>query len=295
VVWGIWHVIDDSLGEFQDNTFTLATIRWRWVAAAAIFYLASLVPMGWFWYRVLASLGQPVGLYAALRAYIIGHLGKYVPGKALVLVLRAGLLQPAGVPTSAAVLSVILETFNMMAVGAALAAGFLSWQLEGQRAMQIFACGAAAAMMLPLLPPVSRPLIRWLIRKKVRDADSRRRVELPFSVVASGWLAIAVGWFLMTASMMATISAVVMDQQPGWSIDLAVRTVSATTLSVVGGFVSMLPGGIGVREWIMDQLLEAPLGKVSAVLTVVFLRVTWLATEIVAAVVLYLIPPSEER
>ena len=57
----------------------------------------------------------------------------------------------------------------------------------------------------------------------------------------------------------------------------------------------MLPGGIGVREWIMDQLLEAPLGKVSAVLTVVFLRVTWLATEIVAAVALYLIPPSEER
>jgi len=30
------------------------------------------------------------------RAYLIGHLGKYVPGKAMVVVLRVGLITPYG-------------------------------------------------------------------------------------------------------------------------------------------------------------------------------------------------------
>ena len=34
------------------------------------------------------GLGQDVGLLETLRAYYIGHLGKYVPGKAMVIVLN---------------------------------------------------------------------------------------------------------------------------------------------------------------------------------------------------------------
>ena len=41
---------------------------------------------------------------AALRAYLISHLGKYVPGKAMVVVIRAGSSAPAGArPATAAV------------------------------------------------------------------------------------------------------------------------------------------------------------------------------------------------
>ena len=34
----------------------------------------------------------PLGLAAAIRAYLISHLGKYVPGKAMVVVMRVGLV-----------------------------------------------------------------------------------------------------------------------------------------------------------------------------------------------------------
>lgn len=293
VVWGIWHVIKDSLVEFQEHPFSLTSIRWGWLVVAAGLYLLSLLPMGWFWHRILISLGQPVGFYAVVRAYIIGHLGKYVPGKTLVLVLRTDLLRPFGVRTDVVVLSIVLETFNMMAVGAALAATVLSWQLEGQRTMQVFAWCTAGVLLLPSLPPVSNRAIRWLIRSKGRDLHRRHRFAIPFSVMATGWMAIVLGWLLMTASMVATILGVSVDPNTEWSLELAIRAVLATTLSVVGGFVSLLPGGIGVREWIMDQLLEAPLGKVTAVFTVVFLRVTWLITEIVAGILLYFVSPSE--
>ena len=47
-----------------------------------------LVPMAWFWHRTLAALGQPAPWRATLRAYFLGHLGKYVPGKAMAVILR---------------------------------------------------------------------------------------------------------------------------------------------------------------------------------------------------------------
>ena len=44
-----------------------------------------------FWYRLLRQLGQRPTALAAVRAYYIGHLGKYLPGKACALLLRATL------------------------------------------------------------------------------------------------------------------------------------------------------------------------------------------------------------
>ena len=73
-----------------------------------------MLPMWWFWYRTLQAFGQaPEGL-SSLRAFFIGHLGKYVPGKAMVVVLRTALVRGARVDTevdgySAASLAELLD------------------------------------------------------------------------------------------------------------------------------------------------------------------------------------------
>ena len=56
------------------------------------------------------------------RAYYVGHLGKYVPGKALVVIIRTGLISGPRVDTTVAAVSIFIETLTMMAVGAFLAA-----------------------------------------------------------------------------------------------------------------------------------------------------------------------------
>jgi len=289
VVGGIARVVRDCRAEFQANPFSWNELSWGWIVVAAMLYFASLIPMGWFWFQLLRALGQPVGFYAVLRAYVIGHLGKYVPGKALVLVLRAGLLKSSGAEPRLTVVSIVLETFNMMAVGAVLAAGFLTFQLADHWWLQALMLGIAILLLAPLLPPVSSRLIGWVIRNKMVEPGAVTVESLPFRVVAGGWGAIAVGWLLMAASMMATIRGVVTVDAPVWSTGLMARCISSTTLSVVGGFLSLLPGGVGVREWIMDQFLVVPLGHVSAVVTVIFVRVIWLATEVLAAVGFYLV------
>ena len=64
-----------------------------WLGLAGVLYLLGLLPAGLFWHRVLLVLGQDARLGETLRAYYIGHLGKYVPGKAMVVVIRAGLIR----------------------------------------------------------------------------------------------------------------------------------------------------------------------------------------------------------
>ena len=64
-----------------------------WLVAAGLIYLAGLLPFALFWFRVLRVLGQRPTLRETLRAYYIGHLGKYVPGKAMVVVMRTALIR----------------------------------------------------------------------------------------------------------------------------------------------------------------------------------------------------------
>src|SRR5262249_57797160 len=57
-----------------------------------------------------------------LRAYYVGHLGKYLPGKAWALLLRADLVRPGGVRPGLAGLTAFYEVLTTMAAGALVAA-----------------------------------------------------------------------------------------------------------------------------------------------------------------------------
>ena len=61
-----------------------------WLIGAGFLYLAGLLACGWFFERILRSSPTPVRLFPALRAYLVSHLGKYVPGKAMVVVVARG-------------------------------------------------------------------------------------------------------------------------------------------------------------------------------------------------------------
>src|SRR5207249_3752310 len=67
-----------------------------WLGVGAGLYLAGLGLCGIYFGRVLRAGASPVGYAPAQRAYLISHLGKYVPGKALVVVMRVGLVTPYG-------------------------------------------------------------------------------------------------------------------------------------------------------------------------------------------------------
>src|SRR5207249_9698307 len=61
----------------------------------------ALSDLGWlpsmfFWHRLIHQLGGTSSRLDVARSFFTRHLGKYVPGKASVLLIRAGLLADRG-------------------------------------------------------------------------------------------------------------------------------------------------------------------------------------------------------
>jgi uncharacterized membrane protein YbhN (UPF0104 family) len=269
-----------------------------WLLLAAGCYLAGLAPCAWFWYQTLRAAGQRPPLLATLRAYFVGHLGKYVPGKALVVVLRAGMLRSAGADVRVAAISVFYETLTMMAVGAFLAAAALLLGMRQHPAMALLAAGLMLVALLPTLPPVFRPLVRWAGAAGGDPTAAARLDRLGYRNLALGWLAIGGGWLLVAASLWATLRAMDVPQAADSFVALLEQLpwlTASVALSVVAGFLSLLPGGALVRESVLYVLLQEPLGNETALVAAVVLRLVWLASEVIVAGGLWLLPEAAAR
>jgi uncharacterized membrane protein YbhN (UPF0104 family) len=279
----------------------LSQYQWQvqpiWLIAAGIIYVLGLVPMAWFWHRALASLGQPAPWPAALRAYFFGHLGKYVPGKALALILRVAAVRQWVASIRIAIVCSLLETLTMMAVGAFLAAALSAVVLRLEPRVASLAAAMALVVGLPTLPPVARRLARLGVERLKQQHESE--LDLPASVpadidanlhginlrlLAAGWLAAISCWTLLGLSLWAILRAMGITLDPLGDLPLLIASVA---LAVVAGFASMLPGGLVVRDALLMQLLTPACGAANALVAAVLMRLVWLVSELAACVILY--------
>jgi uncharacterized membrane protein YbhN (UPF0104 family) len=283
-----------------------------WLVLSGAIYLAGLLPAGWFWHHILKTLGQEAGLGETLLAYYIGHLGKYVPGKAMVVILRTGLIRSHRVDTKLAVVSVFYETLTMMAVGSFLAAGILAFRLHEERTMF---WGSIAFMLLaglPTLPPIFRLILRVMrvsprpmgegqgVRADVQETpdaenSSPQIKNLTYKTLAVGWLSMFLVWAGMAASLWAVFRSLGLPD-----CELAGRFpdyTAAVSLSVVAGFLAFIPGGLGVRDMILAVLLVRlfQIADAPAALASGLLRLVWLVAELIVFGVLYPIRLKSRR
>jgi hypothetical protein len=287
VVWGIWWLIAQARDDFASQQFSLQDIRPWWLVAAAVFYVAGLSPMWWFWYRTLWALGQKPDVLASLQAYFFGHLGKYVPGKAMVVVLRTAIVRGGTVDTTIAAVSVFVETLTVMAVGAFLAGAILAVRFSDQTHFQALAWFLMIATGVPTVPPVFRRLVRWLKVPRANPNVITALEGLTYRLIIEGWAACTVGWFLMGLSLWATLKAVPLGTPLAAPWELLPRLTASLSLAIVAGFLSFLPGGLGVRDLVLDRFMVPEFGEVKACIAVVLLRLVWLVTELAVSAILY--------
>jgi uncharacterized membrane protein YbhN (UPF0104 family) len=256
-----------------------------------VLYLAGILPSAVYWRRLLSAAQQPVHSSETIRAFYVSQVGKYVPGKAMVVILRSGLLANPGVETAVVATSVFVETLTTMASGSLLGAVcIMVWHSD----QHVFILGGLAAMLLtglPIIPAVFKQIVRRLKIGKVDLRAADRLGHLPPQAMLVGWLSLFVGWVLQGLSLWAVLVAigapVVSD-----AAELS-ALVATTSLAVVAGFiVAFTPGGVGARELVVAQLLStlAPhLGEANAVVAAIILRLVWLVSELVIAGILYVL------
>lgn len=288
VLWFIRGRIVEWWGQLDQHRFHL---HYGWLALSGGLYLAGTLLCALFWYHTLRALGQEVGLGQALRAFFVGHLGKYVPGKAMVVILRAGLIRGPGVEASLAVVSIFFETLTMMSVGAFLAGAVVA----GWARQQPFWLAASIGMMvlsgLPTLPPVAKRLARFLTAGRLSPTANEKLDKLGYRTVAIGWMLNVVGWALLGLSLWATLRAMGAGNEA--LLGQLHLLTAAIALGTVVGFVSFVPGGAVVREAVLAEtltLLVPQIGGVPALVASVLLRLAWLLSELAISGMLYLIP-----
>jgi uncharacterized membrane protein YbhN (UPF0104 family) len=257
----------------QASVPRLNNLRWRWIGLASLLYAAALFPPGMLLHRALRALGENPRFSTAVAAQLIGHLGKYVPGKAMVIVLRSGALAQDGVRLVPATISVFMETFLMMAVGAAVAGLVIGW-LPVPGWMTVMAILAAILASLPTLPPV-------LTRVAARVTGSKTAVGSmqAVGVFIAGWVYSLLGWVLIGGSFTALIYAIpTASELPGPAYLYAIAT-AAISLAMVAGFASLIPGGAGVRELVLATILGVSLGSAHGLLAAIAARLVFIAVE----------------
>ena len=293
ILWWVWGSLADGWQQLKDRDQGQWHWQPAWLLLAAGLYLVGLAPFGLFWYRILHQLGQEARLGETLRAYYIGHLGKYVPGKAMVVILRAGLIRSHRVDTAIAAVSVFFETLTMMAVGACAAAAYLAIFFREQAVWSLGAAGLMIVALIPTLPPVFKRLVRLAKRGKIDAATSAKLEALGFSTLFVGWLFSLIGWLLLGLSYWATLRALGIDGLD--PVAHLPRYVAGVALAVVAGFLLLiLPGGLAVREMFLAGLvtpylkeLGHPHADLTAWASAFLLRLIWTVSELLISGILY--------
>jgi uncharacterized membrane protein YbhN (UPF0104 family) len=282
--------VNSALAQFRRENFSLADVHVGWLVVSGVCFLLSQLPMAWFWYTALVKLGQRPTLWQALRAYMIGGLGKYVPGKAMVVVLRSGLVRSREVDVTVATLCVFIETLTMMAVGGFVAAVLLlagAVDVDGGWMIHLVAVGLMLATGIPTLPPIFRRVVRVLRVSKAKADIDELLQRLDYKLMACGWIANLISWPFMGLSLWATLRAMPgTEESLGGAIETLPLMTASIALATIAGFVSMVPGGFGVRELVLNVLLVPTFGKL-AILAVLLLRLVWLVSELVFSSILY--------
>jgi uncharacterized membrane protein YbhN (UPF0104 family) len=289
ILWAIGRKFYDDL---TDPRLATIALHPGWLLLSAALYLPGLVLSAWYWHHLLCVCGQRPRFITALRAYFMGHLGKFVPGKALAVVLRAGYVRGPNVRFGIAVITTFYEVFATMAAGGLVAAVIfaidppevpgLDWEPRLTSLLLLGLC------VVPLWPDVFNFIVGRMARR-FEKVDSLQLPQLRFATLVLGLCVTAVGWLFLGLSVWALLQAVSETAVP-WSFAVWMRCTGSIALAYVAGFMLGTPGGVGAREIFLLPLLGFACPQEAFVAAaVVLLRLVWTATEVATAGALLLI------
>jgi hypothetical protein len=273
-------------------------LRPAWLGISGSLYLLALSFSALYWYRLLGLFGRRPPFLKAYRAYFLGQLGKYVPGKAWALLLRGGLVSGPETRLGVAIITAFYEVLTTMAAGALVAAVVfafdppritgLTWHPVLTGLLLFGLCG------LPLLPGVFNLLTRRMARR-FAHVDALGLPPLRIATLAEGLLMTMCGWGVMGLSVWALLQGVLAEPR-ALTISHWAQYCASIGLAYVAGFLAfMIPSGVGVREYFLGRLLAfaGPDNWIAA--SVLLLRLVWTTAELLFAGVMFFVRPSRAK
>lgn len=289
---------------FQEQGESLAKIQVKptWLILAGICNFVAWLPSVWFWQQLMINSGESPGFWPTARAYYCGHLGKYIPGKVSVLLIRATLLKDFGVRVSVAALTAAYETLAVMGVGLVLFLALVPYVINTDQLTE-WPAWIQSVQSRPLLIPVlflfalfvSLPLLSRLLnlfskritKSGVEASAADPQASISIRLLYAGVFAFLISWCLHGLSLGLVVaslgsSGLEWQQWPVW-------TAAMSAALALGFAVLFAPAGLGVREGLIAAILAGSpaIGPVNAFVAALLIRIVSFASEILAAFVLY--------
>lgn len=230
------------------------------------------------WRTSLEELGSSVRVRQASKIYLIGQLGKYVPGSVWALFAQTQLARRVGVPRSRAMAASIVAVSINLVTG--LTVGILVVPSVAHNDAWRYL--AVVALFLVLAASLSPPLLTRLVDLLMRILK-RPPLDRPVSwtgmLKASGWS--LVSW--LAYGLALWVIAFAAGAPAAGSLPLCLAGIA---LAMNAGFiVVMAPSGIGVREAVLVAALAPVLDTSAALAVALVLRLLFTLADLVAAAV----------
>lgn len=271
---------------------------WGWIFSAFVLFVSvNFIQMLKLWRLYKVALPK-MKLISVIKGYAITILAKYVPGHLIGYLSRADWMQVnTQTPTLYSWLVTLFDILVTLVSGSMVL--LVYWTFRGGRYLSL-------AVLASLLPWLSWLMIHFIMRVGAKYVKSQERQYLikDFLVSFPHWVNICVlsifQWFLLGIGLrMLSAGLSYPTALPFWSALWG--HIYAFCLSWLGGFLAVLiPNGLGVRETVLNALLESQVGfaAYAAVIISVVSRVLLFLAELgwlLFALLMKQYPPAEQK
>jgi len=246
------------------------------VAGAALCAIAGLGCMLLAWRALLADLGSPLPLPAAIRVMFVGQLGKYVPGAVWALAAQVELARDYAVPRRRSATASLVGMAVTLVVG--LVAAAVTLPLTSAHAVRQYwwVLAIAPLVAICLYPKVIKLGLDLALRVL-------RRPPLEGSV-SGGGMARALGWTIVGWLLYGAHAWFLISVFAGKGGHVYALSLGAWALAwAVGFLIIFFPGGIGPREVALVAVLAPVMPSASALVVALASRVVMTIADLVWA------------
>ncbi len=246
------------------------------VVGAALCVIGGLGCMMLAWRALLADLGSPLPLPAAIRVMFIGQLGKYVPGAVWAVAAQVELARDYDVPRRRSATASLVSMATTLVVGL-VAAGVMLPLTSASAVRHYWWVLAITPLAVACLYP---RLIKFgldLVLRVARRAPLEKSVSVGGMARALAWTTL--GWLFYGAHAWLLIS-----EFAGRGAHVLALSLGAYALAwSVGFLIIFFPGGIGPREVALIAVLAPVMPSASALVVALASRVVMAVGDLVWA------------
>jgi hypothetical protein len=263
------------VSQWSEVRTAIRSLAWSSVALSFIAALLGTATSVLAWRALLAEEGHPLPVPTAARVFLVGQLGKYLPGSVWAMVLQMELGRRAGVPRARAF------TASLVWVGLSLSTA-LTVGLLGLPVLASYG-GIAWALLgvLPIALVASHPAVLTrlvnLVLRVLRKDSLPHTLTWRGVLTACGYLVLT--WLFFGAHLWLLANAL---GAPGFGG--LIRCLGGFALAMAAGVLFVVaPSGAGVREGLIVAALAPVMTEGQALGIAVVSRMVFTVADITSA------------